>query len=220
MARVNDTSGRIASEAQMDIDSHDPEIIQPTAEGDDAMLPRVVSVVPAIFVPVEIDYTDPFTPPKNGAERARMALESIEFHRTGGLKGFEHLTELERRRILGQARRWKSEHGTEDKKKPGVPPQEVDAMIRCMSAPRTAGVDYNTPTEGVPPPNFLAHLDRPDEADSLRQLHLLVEQSLCQQKGYEAHMDKNKACWTEVLEREQKAMELQANNTSEDVEMG
>jgi hypothetical protein len=172
---------------------------------DQEIAPKVTSVVPAIFIPLREDITQPFDVPRGRIERAKSVLESIEFHRADVRQGILHLTELERRRILRENRKWEAEHGPPENQG-GVPPEEADAMIANMSAPVWEGYDYSIDPSALRP-NFNAIKETPDRADTIRQLKRVMEEGLNHLVGYEGHMEGIKKRWTEALDKEEQLME-------------
>ncbi|CAK7230793.1 hypothetical protein SCUCBS95973_007693 [Sporothrix curviconia] len=77
---------------------------QPTQEKGKA-LPRVTSVVPAMFVPLaaDADLTQPFDAPRSRTERAQVMLDTLDYYYDGVRQGFVYLADLDRRRIVGAA---------------------------------------------------------------------------------------------------------------------
>lgn len=182
----------------------DQRTVVATKSTEDEAPPKVTSVVPAIFIPLDRDISEPFEGPRTRIERARKLLESIDSHQAGVSAGILHLAELERRRILREAEKWEAEHGVPDTIV-GLPPAETEAMIRNMSAPAHPGQDYNVPTDELRP-SFNAMVDLPIRADTVRQLQRVVEDGLNHLGGYELHMKAIRKKWTETLEKEERTM--------------
>ncbi|CAK7264993.1 hypothetical protein SEPCBS119000_001284 [Sporothrix epigloea] len=67
-------------------------------------LPRVTSVAPAAFVPLDADadWTQPFNAPRSQAEQARFMLDTLDYYHSGVRQGFLFLADLDRRRIVGE----------------------------------------------------------------------------------------------------------------------
>jgi len=172
----------------------------------DMSMPKVTSVVPGILVPVDCDITRPFNAPRNRIERAKSVLEAVEFFRQGGIQGMLHLADLERKRILQDARRWEAVHGSEDDAAT-LQPDEADAMIDAMSVVAAPGVDYTTSTAEMLTLNFNRAVDKSDRRDTVRQLQRVVEDVMSHLQGYEGHMEGVKKRWTESLEQEGKRLE-------------
>ncbi len=175
-----------------------------TSSFEGGIPPRVTHIAPAIFVPLEKDITQPFDAPRDRIERAGMLLESVEFHKAGVREGLLHLTELERRRILGEAKMWEAEHGPQADPA-GLHPDEADAMLANMYAPAVPGVEYNVPTQDLRP-NFFSSVDDPHREDRVRQLQRVEEDGLDQLAGYEGHIEAIKRRWTDMLEKEKRMM--------------
>ena len=170
------------------------------------IMPQVTSVVPGILVPVDRDITQPFNAPRNRIERAKSMLESIEFHRQGGIQGILHLADMERKRILQESRRWEAMHDLKDAP-PAWSPAEADLMIASMNAPAVPGINYDTEKAEMELLNFRRSVDTGDRKDSVRQLQRVMEDAISQLHGYDHHMEDIRKRWVESLEKEERLME-------------
>ncbi|CAK7217132.1 hypothetical protein SBRCBS47491_003066 [Sporothrix bragantina] len=154
---------------------------QPPHQEKAKALPRVTSVVPAMFVPLDADadLTQPFDAPRSRTERAQAMLDTLDYYQNGVRQGFVYLADLDRRRIIEAAK--DREKALEEARAaakaartavgpsgtrpfqlapPPPPPNddeslspdEIDAMIATMRAPAIPGVDYNmVPSLDQPP---------------------------------------------------------------------
>ncbi|OAA64420.1 hypothetical protein SPI_03067 [Niveomyces insectorum RCEF 264] len=189
--------------------------------------PRVTSVVPAMFVPLDADITQPFEPPRDRVQRAHAVLQSIDYHRTGVRRGMLHLAGLDRQRIVataaaattgaaapaGPAALTNSGLAGLAASQERISPRETEALIANMRGPALPGVDYaaacrmqvaeQQPLQFVPPAD-----ERPGgRREAVRQTQEVVEQALAQLNGYERHIGLIRARWVETLEKEHKTMD-------------
>ncbi|CAK7568225.1 MAG: hypothetical protein SEPTF4163_006210 [Sporothrix epigloea] len=93
-----------SSEPQLSQSSHSSATAHAPEQPERKMLPRVTSVAPAAFVPLDddIDLTQSFDAPQNEAEQARFILKTLDYHQDGVRQGFLFLADLDRRRIIGE----------------------------------------------------------------------------------------------------------------------
>ena len=92
-----------ARRAKAEPGSEDGNLAAPPAPPLPAPPPRVTTVVPASFVPIESDWSLPLAAASDNLSKsahAQVMLGTLEYYHTGVRKGIMHLASLDRQRIL------------------------------------------------------------------------------------------------------------------------
>lgn len=157
-----------------------PEKIQP-----------LKNLAPSIFVPLREEHLERHAEPaRDRVERLHRILESIDHQRAGVRDNLVCLFEREKQRIIAEATEREAQLGGPPKIRPGLPPDETDAIITCMEAPAQTGVDYDVKAPDLPPLDI--HRPLPPglsvREKAVEDLMSLVEGSVGQLTGFEAHI--------------------------------
>lgn len=161
----------------------------------------MTNIAPSIFVPLEIDITQPIEPARDRAEKLQRILAAAEGRRKGVTENIIYMTEREMARIRQEGRTYEAIHGPPAGPRPSMTEKEVDDMMANIAA-------------DAPPGKSLARVNLADieikfpEQMSQREavaaeLLNAVEQSTQNLEGYSALMETRKAELLQMQQREQ-----------------
>ncbi|RKU47367.1 hypothetical protein DL546_006266 [Coniochaeta pulveracea] len=173
----------------------------PQPAGVEEKIPRMTNIAPSIFVPLEIDITQPIEPARDRAEKLQRILAAAEGRRKGVTENIIYMTEREMARIRQEGRTYEAIHGPPAGPRPSMTEKEVDDMMANIAA-------------DAPPGKSLARVNLADieikfpEQMSQREavaaeLLNAVEQSTQNLEGYSALMETRKAELLQMQQREQ-----------------
>ncbi|OIW27416.1 hypothetical protein CONLIGDRAFT_715906 [Coniochaeta ligniaria NRRL 30616] len=177
-------------------------------------IPRMKSIAPCIFVPLETDITKPRDPPRNRVEKLERLIASAGAHRQGVLENIAFMAEHERRSILQYGRQQEAMAGIPQGPGPSLPPDEIDWIMDNMAAPAPKDRDLNIKDEadlqqlllrnvsGMPP-----QAEPSNREQVARDLVLTVAQAAQNAKGYSGEVDRRIWNLSQLLEKEKKRLE-------------
>ncbi|KXX81200.1 hypothetical protein MMYC01_201396 [Madurella mycetomatis] len=163
-------------------------------------IPPLQNIAPSVFVPLQEDILKADLP-RDRVERLRRILKTIDYQREGVKESLMYMFEREKKRIMMQAAEMEQTLGS-PKIRPGLPPEEVEEIIRNMEAPAQPGADYNI--RDMPQLDFRLPVppDVPLRDRTVIELLYIVESGLVQLNGYKKHMADIQKYYLERLERE------------------
>lgn len=182
--------------------------------------PKVVSVDPAMFVPLDFDITEPLEPPGSRVDYAQSMLQTADFYRTGVRRGMVYLADLDRRRILATAAQATAHEGEMGEKgdDDGLKPEEADMLVHSMQAPFQPAAkrsyvmtDQDLSLHSL---QLLPEVDKPGRKEAGRQLQQVIELVLGKMGSYDGHICAVRSRWAADLEQEQGLMAEQFGKLS------
>ncbi|KAH8906980.1 hypothetical protein BR93DRAFT_968537 [Coniochaeta sp. PMI_546] len=181
---------------------------------DEEPIPRMKTIAPCIFVPLETDITKPRDPPRNRVERIERLIASAEAQRAGVLENIAFMAEHDRRSVLQYGRQREAMTGVPYGPGPSLPPDEVDWIMNNMAAPAPKDRDLNIKDEGDLQRLLLRTLPgMPPEAELTnreqvaRELLVTVNRAAQTAKGYCDEVDKRIKDHSVLLEKEKRRLE-------------
>jgi len=198
--------------------SPSPANVQPQTQPSvlaEEPIPRMKSIAPCIFVPLEIDITKPREPPRNRIEKLERLIAAMEAQRPGVLENLVHMAEHERLSIMQFGRQTEAMYGIPAGPGPSLPPEEVDWIMGNMSAPAPANRDdlnikheddllklLERTAAAMPPPGgevSLREMVAKDLADTVNQAALNM-------RGYGNEVAKRVHDYSQKLEKEKRVL--------------
>ncbi|KAK4461177.1 hypothetical protein QBC42DRAFT_227917 [Cladorrhinum samala] len=166
-------------------------------------IPPLRNLAPSIFVPLNVDITQP-EEDTDRLGRLRRILESIDYHHGGMKENLMYMFEREKRRMTVEASERElalNQQGI----KPGLPRPEEDMIVRNMEAPATPGKNYNLNEDQIgsyhirpiPPGAPISIRDR-----TVVELLMVVERSLIDLESLDGFMGRIRERYLKHLERE------------------
>ncbi|CAK7197713.1 hypothetical protein SEUCBS139899_000361 [Sporothrix eucalyptigena] len=146
----------------------------PAKPAEATVLPRVASIIPAMFVPLDADadLTQPFDPPRSRIERAKAMIDTLGYFRDGVRQGFVYLGDLDRQRIVAEtrAREIAIKEARDKAEKAAREAANQPVTVPAKPLGKVAGkapVKAKEPKESLPlPPNDDESIS-PDEIDAM-----------------------------------------------------
>lgn len=111
----------------------------PQPAGVEEKIPRMTNIAPSIFVPLEIDITQPIEPARDRAEKLQRILAAAEGRRKGVTENIIYMTEREMARIRQEGRTYEAIHGPPAGPRPSMTEKEVDDMMANIAADAPPG---------------------------------------------------------------------------------
>lgn len=175
-------------------------------------IPRVKSIAPCIFVPLETDITKPRDPPRNRVEKLERLIAATEAQRRGVLENIAFLAEHERRSIMQYGRQTEALTGAPTGLGTSLPPDEVDWIMANMGAPAPKDRDPNI-KDDADLQQLLARAVPPAEAEPtlrelvVRDLATTVTKAAENMKGYSTKIDERLHYYSQRLQKEKRVLE-------------
>jgi hypothetical protein len=177
-------------------------------------IPRMTSIAPCIFVPLETDITKPKDPPRNRVERLERQLTAVEAQRPGVLENIVYIAERERLAILQEGREREAIAGTTQGPNPSLPPEEVDWIMDRMAAQAPRDKDLSIQDDAhiqQIQAGLAAFANMPVPVTNrervAKELVQTVQFARGNMEGYSRVVDKTVEDYGHMLERERKRLE-------------
>lgn len=190
-------------------------LIPPPPEFNKSSIPILANAATAIFIPIEGDeLIAPFTPPGNRVKRIEAKIAKLSQHKRKVRENYLALCRQDCLRQIQNTHMWEKENpdlvfkGYEDATTNPKIQKGVDIMIDNMSVGFEGKKTVSRP-EGaaLPQPPTQAEAQRhPLSRQTLvRDIEMTISQGLMDIKGFDGHVDKIRASYMEIYDRERKA---------------
>jgi hypothetical protein len=168
---------------------------------DEETIPRMTNIAPSIFVPLEVDITQPIEPARDRVEKLQRILAAVEARHKGVTENIIYMTEREMTRIRQEGRRFEAIHGFPSGPRPGMTEKEVDDMMANIAADAPPGGSLGRVNLADIEAKFPEQMSNREAVAA--ELLFAVEQSTQNLEGYSALMEARKAELLQMQEKEQ-----------------
>lgn len=173
----------------------------PQIAKDEEAIPKMTNIAPSIFVPLEIDITQPVEPARDRVEKLQRMLVAVEARRNGVTENIIYMTEREMTRIRQEGRQFEAIHGPPTGPRASMTEKEVDDMMANIAADAPPGWSMGRVNLADMEAKFPEKMSNREIVAA--ELLFAVEQSTQSLEGYSALMATRKAELLQMQQREQ-----------------
>lgn len=174
----------------------------PTAEKE--RIPRLESVTPAIFVPLEQVLLEQLDAPRDKTQRLKLTLERLDAYSEQVKRNIIFMFLRERDRLLQQLRIDEGAQGDQALSGGSIQQWEFDAMARNATAPPVSGRDYTMAHHIPPAPSSRGYAVTPRD-HAIEELLDMIEGAVNNLKGFTGMATNERQQYEQALEKEQAA---------------
>lgn len=180
-------------------------------EHDEAPLPPLTTIAPAIFVPITTDFLEPFTPPRTRIDRLHAIIAQVDAHSAGVRENLLSLFRQECVRLQREGRSQEAkllaEKALPPPARPGagsgvLAPDELAEMLSRMHTPAGPNDTFDIPDADIPVPNFKGMLVGTPREWSYRELMTVVTRAIGELKDFEDFVARTRSVYEIALQRE------------------